>query len=88
MPGLRRHPVAPGADGGVGREVEAAFGRDVRVRVERDVGERVVLAHQELTPSEPLLQHGERGMMVRGWSNPTQTPVTTLGVNPTNQAST
>ena len=37
-----------------------ALVRDVRVRVERDVGDRVAVADEELPPLEPLLECIER----------------------------
>ena len=50
---------------GVGREVELPLVRDVRVRVERDVGDRVALADEEAPAREVRLHHAERRVAAR-----------------------
>ena len=57
---LRRHPFEPGVDRRVARKVEPALVRDVRIRVQGDVCERVAIADEELASREPLLEPVER----------------------------
>src|SRR5438270_2172921 len=61
VPGLGSHPFQPGADRRIGLELEPTFGRDVRVCVERDVGDRVSLGDQVLTSGEMALHRLEGG---------------------------
>lgn len=60
MPGLRADALQPGADGGIPGEVETAFVGDVRVRVERDVGDRVRVSDEKSALAEVLLHDVER----------------------------
>ena len=60
VPRLRAHALEPGAHRGVGREVELPLVRHVRVRVERDVRDRVALADEEAPAREVRLHHAER----------------------------
>src|SRR5260221_14558904 len=55
--GLRPHPREPRIDALVSREVEAAVRRGIRVREERDIGDRVGLADEEVAPGGVLLHH-------------------------------
>src|SRR5271170_503188 len=58
--GLRGDPLEPGADRRVGLELEAALLSDVRVRVQRDVGDRVALGDEVAAATQPLLHPRER----------------------------
>src|SRR5689334_21428042 len=60
--GLGRHAAEPGVDRGVAGQVEAGLGRDVRVGIQGDVGDRVALADQELAAVEVALHSVERAV--------------------------
>src|SRR5258708_22314407 len=57
--GLRRDAGQPGADVRIGIEVETALGGDVRVAIERDVGETVAPADEVLVTAEMLLHDAQ-----------------------------
>ena len=59
MAGLVRHPFHPRHDRRVGGEIKTALARDVRVRVEADVGDRVMVGDQERMVGQPLLQNAQ-----------------------------
>ena len=63
--GLRRDAAEPGAHARVRREVVAALVRDVRVRVQRDVGDRVALGDEEPARLQVPIHDGERGAALR-----------------------
>src|SRR3954452_15488411 len=65
VPGLGRDTVEPGTDRPVRRQAEPALGRNVRVRVERDVRERERVADEVLAPLEMALHRGERAIARR-----------------------
>ena len=51
--------------GWMGRKVEAAVGRHVRVGAERDIGDRVTPGGQPRALAQPLLHHRERMLAAR-----------------------
>src|SRR4051794_3584125 len=57
--GLIDDAVEPGADCGKGVELEVALVREVRVAVERNVGDGIVAGGEEVVPREMLLHHTE-----------------------------
>ena len=56
--------LAPGADRRIRREIEAAFMRDVRVRIQRDVRQRVLPRRQVLAVAQRFFEHVERRVAV------------------------
>ena len=60
VPWLRRDPLEPAADRRITPQVETALAGNVRVRVERDVRDRVAATDEELLPGETALQRVER----------------------------
>ena len=59
-PGLLAHPLEPGADRWELRQLMARVGRQVRVREERDVGDRVCVAHEPRSLGQMPLEHLQR----------------------------
>src|SRR5207302_8936196 len=52
--------IDPLADRREPREIEAAFGRDVRIRIKGDVGDRVTLTDEIAVMREVALHHAQR----------------------------
>src|SRR4030095_2420533 len=62
--GLALDALTPGADRRVRREVEAAFVRDMRVGVQRDVRQRVLTRAEIFAIAQRLFEHIERRIAV------------------------
>src|SRR4051794_5181340 len=75
MPGLARDALEPRPDRWIAAQLEAALVRDVRVCVERDVGEGHAVADEPSAPVEVPLQRIERAI---ARSHPLVEPIRSL----------